>query len=147
MIISDYDSKDLFIDVNLNEEYPVAVQTMLENLYDDKGMKFDEVDLDGTDRVWSKKYYKGLYYGTISEEDWDRIREMENSGFELDCIFAIVIEINNPSMVYLSSDKSFINLQKMYGLKLKFCFVRDAEYGADKTKKEHQKKLVMTMPF
>ena len=57
--------KSFTVYVTLNDDS--NVQTMLENLYNEGTLRYDDIHLDGTDVV-SDGYYKGLKYGSIDDE-------------------------------------------------------------------------------
>ncbi len=117
--------KSFTANVKLNENYPDAVQTMLENLYNNDKPQYDEICLSET-KIVSGMYYKGLTYGSISNKALAEKQTIEKDGYNLDFIFAIVEKQRDPFIDYYGSKPhEWCILEEIrYNLKLKFTFNR-----------------------
>ena len=109
--------------VTLNDDS--NVQTMLENLYNDGTLRYDDIHLDGTDVV-SDGYYKGLKYGSIDDEALSRKAAIEDEGYRLEYIFTITEKQQDPFIdCFGTRPNDFcIREETSYALKLKLSFVR-----------------------
>ena len=109
--------------VTLNDDS--NVQTMLENLYNEGTLRYDDIHLDGTDVV-SDGYYKGLKYGSIDDEALLRKTAIEDEGYRLAYIFTITEKQQDPFIdCFGTRPNDFcIREETSYALKLKFSFTR-----------------------
>ena len=115
--------KSFTVYVTLNDDS--NVQTMLENLYNDGTLRYDDIHLDGTDVV-SDGYYKGLKYGSIDDEALLRKTAIEDEGYPLEYIFTITEKQQDPFIdCFGTRPNDFcIREETSYALKLKFSFTR-----------------------
>ena len=120
--------KSFTVDVELSEKYPDVVQIMLERLYNEGRLRYDNVYL--TDReVVSEKHYKGLTYGNISEDALVKKQLIEEDGYQLEYIFTIAEKQRDPFIdCYGSRPDEYCILEDVrYALKLKFSFTKVEE--------------------
>ena len=115
--------KSFTVYVTLNDDS--NVQTMLENLYNEGTLRYDDIHLDGTDVV-SDGYYKGLKYGSIDDEALLRKTAIEDEGYRLEYIFTITEKQQDPFIdCFGTRPNDFcIREETSYALKLKFSFTR-----------------------
>ena len=115
--------KSFTVYVTLNDDS--NVQTMLENLYNEGTLRYDDIHLDGTDVV-SDGYYKGLKYGSIDDETLSRKAAIEDEGYRLEYIFTITEKQQDPFIdCFGTRPNDFcIREETSYALKLKFSFTR-----------------------
>ena len=115
--------KPFTVYVTLNDDS--NVQTMLENLYNEGTLRYDDIHLDGTDVV-SDGYYKGLKYGSIDDEALLRKTAIEDEGYRLEHIFTITEKQQDPFIdCFGTRPNDFcIREETSYALKLKFSFTR-----------------------
>ena len=115
--------KSFTVYVTLNDNS--HVQTMLENLYNEGTLRYDDIHLDGTDVV-SDGYYKGLKYGSIDDEALSRKAAIEDEGYRLEYIFTITEKQQDPFIdCFGTRPNDFcIREETSYALKLKFSFTR-----------------------
>ena len=101
------------------------VQSMLERLYNEGELMYDEIHLEGKDIV-SDQYYKGLSYGSISSDVLSQKEAIEKEGFHLEYIFTIPEKTQDPFIDRYGSrpDDYCIREETSYALKLKFSFTR-----------------------
>ena len=109
--------------VTLNDDS--NVQTMLENLYNEGTLRYDDIHLDAADVV-SDGYYKGLKYGSIDDEALSRKAAIEDEGYRLEYIFTITEKQQDPFIdCFGTRPNDFcIREETSYALKLKFSFTR-----------------------
>ena len=115
--------KSFTVYVTLNDDS--NVQTMLENLYNEGTLRYDDIHLDGTDVV-SDGYYKGLKYGSIDDEALLRKTAIEDEGYPLEYIFTITEKQQDPFIdCFGTRPNDFcIREETSYALKLKLSFTR-----------------------
>lgn len=115
--------KSFTVYVTLNDDS--NVQTMLENLYNEGTLRYDDIHLDAADVV-SDGYYKGLKYGSIDDEALSRKMEIENEGYQMEYIFTITEKQQDPFIdCFGTRPNDFcIREETSYALKLKLSFVR-----------------------
>ena len=115
--------KPFTVYVTLNDDS--NVQTMLENLYNEGTLRYDDIHLDGTDVV-SDGYYKGLKYGSIDDEALLRKTAIEDEGYRLEYIFTITEKQQDPFIdCFGTRPNDFcIREETSYALKLKLSFTR-----------------------
>ena len=113
------------VDVELSEKYPDIVRIMLERLYNEGTLRYDDVRLSDREVV-SEKYYKGLTYGSISEDALVKKQLIEEDGYHLEHIFTITEKQRDPFIDFYGSrpDEYCILEEVRYALKLKFSFTR-----------------------
>ena len=117
--------KSFTANVELNEKYPDVVQTMLEHLYNDGNLNYDEIHLNGNEVV-SECKYKGLSYGSIGSEVFANKEAIEKEGYHLECIFTIAEKQQDPFIdCFGTRPEDYCILTDVhYTLKLKFSFTR-----------------------
>lgn len=117
--------KSFTVNVNLNEKYPDIVQTMLEHLYNEGSLHYDEVRLSDREVV-SEKYYKGLTYGNISEDALAKKAAIEKDGYNFECIFTVAEKLQDPFIDCFGHRQGdyCIRAEVRYALKLKFSFTK-----------------------
>ena len=115
--------KSFTVYVTLNDDS--NVQTMLENLYNEGTLRYDDIHLDGTDVV-SDGYYKGLKYGSIDDDALSCKTAIEDEGYQLEYIFTITEKQQDPFIdCFGTRPNDFcIREETSYALKLKFSFTR-----------------------
>ena len=117
--------KSFTVNVELNEKYPDVVQTMLEHLYNDGNLNYDEIHLNGNEVV-SECIYKGLSYGSIGSEAFANKEAIEKEGYHLECIFTIAEKQQDPFIDCFGTRPGdyCILADVHYALRLKFSFTR-----------------------
>ncbi len=132
--------KSFTVYVTLNDDS--NVQTMLENLYNEGTLRYDDIHLDAADVV-SDGYYKGLKYGSIDDETLSRKAAIEDEGYRLEYIFTITEKQRDPFIdCFGTRPNDFcIREETSYALKLKFSFTRldeitEADNGSETGEKE-----------
>ena len=120
------------VDVELTENHTDIVRTMLENLFNNGNLRYDDVHLNGT-KVISDKFYKGLSYGHISRDALAKKEAIEKDGYHLEYIFTIAEKLQDPFIDcdVLRPDNWCIRENTKYALKLKFSFTKLEEISEE----------------
>lgn len=115
--------KSFTVYVTLNDDS--NVQTMLENLYNEGTLRYDDIHLDAADVV-SDGYYMGLKYGSIDDEALSHKAAIEDEGYRLEYIFTITEKKQDPFIDGFGARPNdfCIREETSYALKLKFSFTR-----------------------
>ena len=117
--------KFFIANVDLNEEYPDIVRAMLENLYNNGSLRYDDVHIDGTEVV-SERLYKCLTYGSISREALAKKEAIEKDGYHLEFIFTVAEKQQDPFIDcdVFRPENWCIREDTHYTLKLKFYYTK-----------------------
>lgn len=124
--------KCFIVNVDLNENHPDIVQVMLENLYNNGNLRYDDIRLNGTEVV-SDKFYKGLSYGNIDSETPAKKQALERDGYHLEFIFTIVEMQKDPFIDcdVFRPENWCVREDTCYTLKLKFTFTKLEEASVE----------------
>ncbi len=124
--------KFFIANVDLNEEYPDIVRAMLENLYNNGSLRYDDVHIDGTEVV-SERLYKCLTYGSISREALAKKEAIEKDGYHLEFIFTVAEKQQDPFIDcdVFRPENWCIREDTHYTLKLKFYFTKLEEVSEE----------------
>lgn len=124
--------QSFIVNVGLNEKCPDIVQVMLENLYNNGNLRYDDVRLNGTE-VISDKFYKGLSYGNIDSETLAKKQALEKDGHHLEFIFTIAEKLQDPFIDcdVFRPENWCVREDIHYTFKLKFYFTKLEEISEE----------------
>ena len=127
-----FKEKSFTVDVELTENHPDIIQVMLENLYNNGNLRYDDIHLNAAGVV-SDRLYKGLSYGSIDSETLAKKAAIEKDGYHLEYIFTITEKLQDPFIDcdVFRPENWCVREDIHYTLKLKFYFTKLEEISEE----------------